>query len=161
MAISSGPFFTCALREDGTPVCWGKGYDTPEPERTTYTSIRNEQFIAIASGFEHTCALRSDGTPACVGIKDATDLNTAACGRPEESSSLTWLRAAARPVAHVPMVLSPVGENLLFRQVRRDSSVSARDHAMCAACVPTARLVAGDKLVGPQAPTIGGHLVQT
>ena len=53
-AISSGSFFTCALRADGTPVCWGKGYDTPEPKRTTYSSIRDEVFVAIAAGFEHT-----------------------------------------------------------------------------------------------------------
>ncbi len=29
-AISCGDLHTCALRPDGTPVCWGKGFpDTP------------------------------------------------------------------------------------------------------------------------------------
>ena len=55
---------------NGTPVCWGKGYDTPEPERRTYESIAVERFTSITSGYEHSCGLRFDGIPVCWGNPD-------------------------------------------------------------------------------------------
>lgn len=64
-AISSGPLFTCALRLDGTPVCWGESYDTPLPPDITYESVADERYTDIASGYSHACALRPDGTTVC------------------------------------------------------------------------------------------------
>ena len=62
--LSSGLRHTCALRPDGTPVCWGSndyGQASPPP---------GEKFAAISSGSFHTCALRPDGTPVCWGSNE-------------------------------------------------------------------------------------------
>ena len=61
VAVSSGELHTCALREDGAPLCWGDNThgqaSPPEVER----------FVAVSSGEQHTCALREDGTVGCWG----------------------------------------------------------------------------------------------
>ena len=56
-----GSDHTCALRADGSPVCWGNsdyGQATP-PE--------GERFATVSSGANHTCALRADGAAVCWG----------------------------------------------------------------------------------------------
>ena len=60
-AITTGPYHVCALRPDGSVVCWA-GQDRGEtipPE--------GERFMSIASAFQVTCGLRHDGTPVCWG----------------------------------------------------------------------------------------------
>ena len=63
-SISSGGFHTCALRADGSPVCWGND------ERKQASPPAGEMFSSISSGYAHTCALRSDGSPVCWGEGD-------------------------------------------------------------------------------------------
>ena len=56
-----GGYHTCALRHDGTPVCWGNdgsGRSSPPGE---------EQLLAISTGNSNTCGLREDGSPICWG----------------------------------------------------------------------------------------------
>ena len=76
--VSSGYEHTCALRFDGSPVCWGRNhlsrrYDTAGFRRfeIVYTGAaqppENERFTAISSGGAHTCALRFDGGAVCWG----------------------------------------------------------------------------------------------
>ena len=51
----------CALRIDGTPVCWSK---TRSPLVPTPTG---ERFTSISSSLRHACGLREDGSVACWG----------------------------------------------------------------------------------------------
>ena len=59
--ISSGSSHTCALRSNGTPVCWGSIHVPP----SLYS--QGEQFTSITAGGSHACALRGEGTPVCWG----------------------------------------------------------------------------------------------
>ena len=62
--ISNGDYHTCALREDGSAVCWGsddEGQASPPA---------GETFAALSSGDYHTCALREDGSAVCWGSDD-------------------------------------------------------------------------------------------
>ncbi len=100
-SISVGGGVTCAIREDGTPLCWGRTSLTPDDERfsaistgdnhtcgirldgtaicwgdNTYKQLsvpEDETFIAISAGEQHTCALRADGTTSCWGDGDRPD----------------------------------------------------------------------------------------
>lgn len=60
-AISVGLAHACALREDGTPVCWGSdetGQSTPPP---------GISLTAISNGLTHVCGLDGEGVVVCWG----------------------------------------------------------------------------------------------
>ena len=61
MSISSGEQHTCALRSDGSPVCWGYNEDGRA------SPPQDERFASISAGSQHTCALLHDGSPICWG----------------------------------------------------------------------------------------------
>ena len=59
--ISSGWWHTCALRQDGTAVCWGlndEGQASP-PD--------GERFKSITAGWRNTCGLNLEGIAVCWG----------------------------------------------------------------------------------------------
>ena len=59
-SLGSGESF-CALRVDGTPVCWPRTPSglVPPPE--------GERFTSLSASSNHACGLREDGTAACWG----------------------------------------------------------------------------------------------
>ena len=61
ITISGNWSHVCALRPDGSPVCWG------DNEHGQAWPPRGERFAAISSGYDFTCALRPDGSPVCWG----------------------------------------------------------------------------------------------
>jgi alpha-tubulin suppressor-like RCC1 family protein len=80
IAISTGVFHTCAILDDGSVVCWGKGNqgelgDGSQSPADKYvpTPISNANIpsgrsaVAISSGGTHTCALLDDGKVLCWG----------------------------------------------------------------------------------------------
>jgi len=61
VAVSAGGYHTCAIRTDGTVVCWGEPFGgklTPPPGLIA---------VQLSAGQNHTCALKPDGTVACWG----------------------------------------------------------------------------------------------
>ena len=76
--IAAGQYHTCAIRDDGTVWCWGKGSsgqlgdgnatDTPRAVQVVYM---NDQAMAgatsIAAGRRHSCASLENGTAWCWG----------------------------------------------------------------------------------------------
>lgn len=63
--LSSGLHHACALRADGTPVCWGwNAFSQASPPP-------GETFVALSSWGSFSCALRADGTPVCWGSNPA------------------------------------------------------------------------------------------
>ena len=64
ISIGAGSGHTCALRADGSVVCWGiNDHDQSTPPS-------DETFISISVGSWHTCALRADGSVVCWGRND-------------------------------------------------------------------------------------------
>ena len=51
----------CALRPDGSPVCWSERLRGPFPEP------EEEQLITVSATNSHACGLRRDGTAICWG----------------------------------------------------------------------------------------------
>ena len=72
--VSSGVYHTCALRDDGTAVCWGAGKsrkvdDYPVVHLNQAIPPQDERFVALSSGGWHTCGLREDGKAVCWGAQ--------------------------------------------------------------------------------------------
>ncbi len=67
VAISSGSWHICALREDGEIDCWPSKADDHNPDRGQTTPPINGGFVSITSGRYHSCALRENGTTECWG----------------------------------------------------------------------------------------------
>ena len=62
--VSSGNYFSCGLRSDGTARCWG-GLAIGHPETLVAATGTLTQ---ISAGGAHTCGLRSDGVVQCWGV---------------------------------------------------------------------------------------------
>ena len=78
--VECGPFFSCAILEDGALMCWGENGqgqlglgdtgDRTEPARVAPGTT----WRAAALGVRHSCAIRSDGSLWCWGANDEAQL---------------------------------------------------------------------------------------
>ena len=62
-AVAAGSRHTCALRTDGTVVCWGAN-------NSDQIDALGGTFTALSAGRRHTCGLRVDSTIECWGNHD-------------------------------------------------------------------------------------------
>lgn len=67
--LSAGGSHTCAIKTDGTPICWGKN---DQGQTTIPGGIGTVK--QISAGKFHTCAIKTDDTPVCWGLNDAPQL---------------------------------------------------------------------------------------
>ena len=74
--LSSGDFHTCAILDNGSVSCWGRGYygqlgngGTSDKTTPTLTSSlgTGRTAVALSSGEEHTCAILDNGAVSCWG----------------------------------------------------------------------------------------------
>ena len=61
-AVDGGGFHTCAIKTDGSPVCWGYNASGQTTVPAGIASVTQ-----ISAGGFHTCAIKTDGTPVCWG----------------------------------------------------------------------------------------------
>ena len=95
-AVSAGGFHTCALRTDGTVICWGGSFEPPEGQFTSVSvgsfhacgvkadgavdcwgsdnlgqgTPPDGKFTSVGAGWAHTCGMRVDSTVACWGLDE-------------------------------------------------------------------------------------------
>jgi len=102
--IAAGEAHTCALLDDGTVRCWGKGAsgqlgygnteDIGDNEPVGSVSVVNlggESAVAIAAGANHSCALMTNGSVRCWGLNSNGQLgygNTSNIGDDETPSAV-------------------------------------------------------------------------
>mgnify|MGYP006088947645 CR=1 FL=1 len=76
IAIATGRYHTCALLDDGTGSCWGRGNvgalgNGGTSNQFSPTSVSsfgtNRTAVAISAGYDHTCAILDNGKVTCWG----------------------------------------------------------------------------------------------
>jgi alpha-tubulin suppressor-like RCC1 family protein len=102
--LAVGESHTCALLDDGTVICWGKGAygqlgygntndigDDETPAEMAAVDLGGESAIAIAAGANHSCALTAIGAVRCWGLNSSGQLgygNTLNIGDDETPGSV-------------------------------------------------------------------------
>jgi alpha-tubulin suppressor-like RCC1 family protein len=65
ISVTSGRFFSCLLKGDGTVWCWGDGVGV---DSTTPIQVSGLSGVTgITAGYSHACALKNDDTVWCWG----------------------------------------------------------------------------------------------
>lgn len=141
----------CALRRDGSPVCWGDdSYGRASPP--------DGRFSSISVGRDHTCALRPDGSPVCWGNDED---GQASPPDGENFASISSggrhtcaLRADGRPVcwgANNNGQASPPNQQF--------ESISSGDWHTCALSADGAAACWGNNSRGEASPPVGDQFI--
>jgi alpha-tubulin suppressor-like RCC1 family protein len=79
--VAAGERHTCAVRPDGSAVCWGDNTygqlgtgSTGGREEAPMRVATDASFVALSSGFMHTCGITTDGRVLCWGHSSAGQL---------------------------------------------------------------------------------------
>ena len=76
VALTAGRLHTCALKADGSVVCWGANGlgqlgDGSTVDKTSPSGVSGiTSVVALSAAYDHTCALKADGTVACWGVNN-------------------------------------------------------------------------------------------
>jgi alpha-tubulin suppressor-like RCC1 family protein len=92
VALSAGNSHVCALRQDGTVLCWGDSAENKAASAPTLVPMLS-QVDQIASGHAHNCAHTIYGDVACWGDNSKDQLGT----------QLLGIEASSTPIV-VPLV---------------------------------------------------------
>jgi alpha-tubulin suppressor-like RCC1 family protein len=81
-ALGLGQFFSCAVRTDGSLLCWGQndrdqtgtGLTTDVPRPTAIQAAGIDDWLVVDGSLTHACAVQSDHTLWCWGDNEAGKL---------------------------------------------------------------------------------------
>jgi len=82
VSVGAGFLHTCALAEDGTAYCWGRGFQLGDSAGVTGHEPRPvhgaRRYRELSVGWTHTCALAADSTAWCWGFNLSGESGTTA-----------------------------------------------------------------------------------
>ena len=146
ISVSAGWSHSCALRGDGTVVCWGLGSvlggESEGSGDFNQAVPPDELFTSVTVGYDHTCGIKVDGKVACWGTsiglvpsnrEDLRNINfisiTAGrnhtCGVTEDGETECWgfpLFNITNPPAGVSFLIVTAGESYTCG-IKEDSEV--------------------------------------
>lgn len=125
--IVLGDQHRCAIRDDGTVVCWGKNLqgqlgDGTAVDRSTPTPNGARDAIRLATGDMRTCTITSSGAVDCWGWRFGTEDMNQQTVRAGLAKPTTPLRSVSKPV--IDMVITFGGDAC---KLRVDNSLDCDD----------------------------------
>ncbi len=103
--LASSGNHVCALRTNGSVMCWGRGaigqlgdgQTGPMHRRTSAVRVRQgsgylEHVVSIAAGYDHSCAVKADGSAWCWGDGQYGQLGDGTVGSGHFRSKATKVR---------------------------------------------------------------------
>ena len=141
----------CALRRDGSPVCWGD-------DSHGRASPPDGRFSSISVGRDHTCALRPDGSPVCWGNDEDGQAS------PPDGEKLASISSGGRHTCALRSDGNPVcwGANDSGQASppnQRFKSISSGESHTCALSADGAAVCWGSNSWGKASPPVGDQFM--